>query len=449
MPEACPSTPASRPRLIGLWTCIALVIGNMVGTGIFMLPAQLAPFGANSLWGWLLTIAGALALTEVFALLARALPGVNGPYHFPRMAFGPFAGFVSAWSYWVSIWVSTAAISIGGTSYLLSLLNVAAPGAAAPLIAIGLVWLLTGVNALGVRAAGVVQILTTLLKISPLLLVAVCGLAHSAPVRMEAFFSVPFSGTATAAAAAITLYAMLGFECATVPGERVRNPERTIPLATRWGAVVTALFYILACTAVQFLVPADKLGDSRAPFADAAFILFGGGGAAVLGLVGVISALGALNGWILLQAELPVAMAREGVFPALFARRSRREVPLAGLVIASGLCTLLVLSNYTRTFNRLFAFMVLVTTAANLVTYLLAALAALWLARQGRLRPRVRRLVPTACAGVLFALLTFYGSGREAVLWVFALVAAGVPVYAAMRFRVRAERGRPARNDPK
>jgi len=116
MPEACLSTPASRPRLIGFWTCIALVIGNMVGTGIFMLPAQLAPFGANSLWGWLLTIAGALALTEVFALLARALPGVNGPYHFPRLAFGPFAGFVSAWSYWVSIWVSTAAISIGGTS---------------------------------------------------------------------------------------------------------------------------------------------------------------------------------------------------------------------------------------------------------------------------------------------------------------------------------------------
>jgi APA family basic amino acid/polyamine antiporter len=264
------------------------------------------------------------------------------------------------------------------------------------------------------------------------------GLVHAGAARAHTFLATPFSGSAAAAAASIALFAMLGFECATVPADRVRDPGRTIPWATRSGTVVTGIFYILACTAVQLLVPARELAASQAPFADAVRVLFGGPAALLVSLIAVVSALGALNGWVLLQAELPVAMARAGVFPALFARRSRREVPLAGLLIASGLCTGLVLANYSKGLSRLFEFMVLITTASNLVLYFLAALAALSLERKGKLLPRARRLVPLAWAGLLFTLCTFYGSGLEAMLWVLALLAAGVPVYAAMRRGTRA-----------
>ena len=122
------ATPDIGPkRALGFWICLALVVGNTIGTGIFLLPAALAPYGANAVAGWLVTIAGCLCLAQVFAALARALPQASGPYDYIRPALGAPAAFFVMWSYWISTWVTNAAVAIGAVSYLSSLAPVSSP----------------------------------------------------------------------------------------------------------------------------------------------------------------------------------------------------------------------------------------------------------------------------------------------------------------------------------
>ena len=153
---------------LGFGMATALVVGNAIGSGVYLIPASLAPYGLNSLTAWLFTAAGAVALALVFAALSRALPDEGGLYGYTRAAFGERAGFVVAWGYWVSIWVGNAAIATAGVSYtgVVAPWIVDVPGAAAG-VTLAVVWLLTLVNCLGVRAAGWVQVVTTLLKLVP------------------------------------------------------------------------------------------------------------------------------------------------------------------------------------------------------------------------------------------------------------------------------------------
>src|SRR5262245_27570493 len=116
--------PTSAPRQLGFWMCLALVVGNMIGSGIFLLPSSLAPYGLNSILGWLMTAVGALMLAIVFAQLSRVYPQAGGPYVYPRVAFGECAGYLMAWGYWMSVWVGNAAIAIGTVAYLAELVPV-------------------------------------------------------------------------------------------------------------------------------------------------------------------------------------------------------------------------------------------------------------------------------------------------------------------------------------
>src|SRR5919107_3791207 len=163
-------------RAFGFWICLALVVGNVIGTGIFLLPASLAPYGANAVAGWLVTIAGCLCLAQVFAALARALPEANGPYDYIRPALGAPAAFFVMWSYWISSWVTNAAVAIGAVSYLSSLApGFFAPFYSGPLTAMAFVILFTAIATRGAKASGEVQVATTILKLLPL--VAVVALA--------------------------------------------------------------------------------------------------------------------------------------------------------------------------------------------------------------------------------------------------------------------------------
>src|SRR5271156_593187 len=166
-----------RPPLLGFWMCVALVVGNSIGSGVFLLPASLAPYGLNSLLAWGFTGCGAILLAIVFARLSRAYPAAGGPYAYVNLAFGPFSAFIVAWGYWISIWVGNAAIATGAVSYLSPLLPWIAdvPGASAA-VTLFFLWLLTFVNWYGIRASGWVQSVTTVLKVLPLLAVAALGL---------------------------------------------------------------------------------------------------------------------------------------------------------------------------------------------------------------------------------------------------------------------------------
>jgi APA family basic amino acid/polyamine antiporter len=428
--------PGAPRRKLGFGMCLALVVGNIIGSGVYLLPTSLAPHGANVLPAWLATAGGAIALGVVFTALSRELRGNGGPYAATRAAFGPLAGFVVAWGYWVSIWVGNVTIATGAVSYTSVLVPwiATAPGAA-PLVTVAVVWLLTLVNCFGVRASGWVQSVTTVLKCLPLVAVPLAALVRFRPEWLGNLSAGPgISLDGTAAAAALALWAVVGFESATVPADKIEDPARTVPRATLFGTLLSALLCALSCSAVMLVVPAETLARSNAPFADAARLLFGDATAVVVAALAAVSAYGALNGWILLQGELPQQMARDGVFPRPFAQASRREAPVFALVSTSVLVSALVLMNSGRSMVDVFTFMALLSTTANLVAYLACSLALLALQRRGQIGSTSPRfLAATAALGAAFSLWAIAGAGWEPVLWGAVLILGALPGYFLMR----------------
>jgi basic amino acid/polyamine antiporter, APA family len=424
----------NSPRpLLGFWMCVALVVGNSIGSGVFLLPASLAPFGLNSVIAWGFTASGAIALAIVFARLSRAFPQAGGPYAYVHVAFGPLIAFVVAWGYWISIWVGNVSIATAAVSYLSPLLPWIAekPGASAGATLL-LLWLLTFVNWYGIKASGWVQAITTILKILPLLAVAGLGLLSLHSTHAASTMSIPLSISGVTAAATLTLWALLGLESATIPADKVANPGRTIPIATLFGTVITALICAVACTTVLLLVPPATLAQSNAPFVDLAAQYWGVGAGKLVAIFAAISAFGALNGWILLQGELPRAMAIRGEFPQIFARESAHNTPAFGLCFGSALATLLILANYQKSMVSVFTFMILLSTTACLVLYALCSAALLRLQWTQKLGAPRKGSVPLAIVGILataYSLWAIVGAGAEAVLWGAALLLLGVPLY--------------------
>ena len=418
-------------RSLGLVTTTSIVLGNMVGSGVFLLPASLAIYGAYSLWGWGFSTIGALLLAWVFSSLSRRLPKAGGPYAYPREAFGNFPGFLIAWVYWLSILGTNAAIAVAFASYLADFIPVLAStplfGALAALAA---VWLLTAINIWGVRAAGNVQLITVILKLTPLLALAVFGIFHFDPHILASGHTSASPATAINACATLTMWAFLGLECATVPAEHVRNPEKTIPRATLLGTVIAAAFYIVCTTVVMGIIPSSTLAHSNAPFADAAKLLWGSWAGYVIAAAAIISCFGALNGWILMQGQFPQAVANDGLFPKLFARESRRHTPTLGLLLSSVLASLLILMNYSHGLVAMFTTIILVSTFWVLVAYLLCAAAEIVLSRPDKLthKQRIRNTV-LAGATSIFTLWAIYGAGIQAVSWGFLALLLGVPLY--------------------
>jgi len=438
------AAPAPR-RKLGFVMCVALVVGNMVGSGVFLLPADLAPLGWNSVYGWLATIAGTLCLTVVLTRLARDLAGGCGPFTYPAAAFGRGIGFITAWSYWISIWVTNATLAVAVVRNLSVLRpELGAPGVGAS-VAIGVIWLLTVVNCFGVRTAGRVQVGTTFLKLIPLggaILVGAWLIGTQGPAALPAA-PEPISLAGINAAATFALFAMLGFESAMAAGDRIDNPGHVVPRATFIGTALTGLIYLFACSAVTLLLPANAVHGSNAPFALFFTVYVGPWTGALVALFAAVAALGALNGFILLQGELPLALGRDGLFPSWFARQNRREAPQRIHILSSVLATALVLVNYSRGLAGLFQFMVLVTTSVTIIFYIAGALASMKLAREGRIASSPGFAL-IAAVGVLYSLWAFYGAGVEASLWSLAMTAAGAPLYFVMRWASRSSRAEAA-----
>jgi basic amino acid/polyamine antiporter, APA family len=434
--------PPARTHLLGFWMCVALVVGNSIGSGVFLLPASLAPYGLNSVIAWGFTACGAILLAIVFARLSRAFPAAGGPYAYVHLAFGPLTAFIVAWGYWISIWVGNAAIATGAVSYLTPMLPwiASVPGASAA-VTLGFLWLLTLVNWYGIQASGWVQSVTTVLKVLPLLAIAILGLFTVRSGNIAAAHVIPLSLSGTTAAATLTLWALLGLESATIPADKVHDPTRTIPAATLLGTIITAAICIVACTTVLLLVPPQTLAQSNTPFVDLARQYWGDNAGKLLAIFAAISGFGALNGWILLQGELPNAMAKSGVFPKIFARESPRQTPTFALFFSSGLVTLLILANYQKSMVSIFTFMILLSTTACLVLYALCSLALLRLQWTGELEhgqlgvPRrgTAPLAMVAVAAAAYSLWAIVGAGAEAVLWGAALLLLGVPLYFLVR----------------
>ena len=421
----------SNARPLGPWSTTALVVGSIVGSGVFLLPASMAQYGGVSLLGWGITLAGAMALAVVFARLAMRWPQTGGPYVFARNAFGELPGFLVAWSYWISVWCATAAIAVAFAGSVGALFPAAtATPARAAALALGSLWTCVGINLLGMREAGRMQLLLTALKFAPLLAFACIAIWFIEPARFVPFNpsgeSMPAAINATVA---LALWALLGLEAATVPAEAVDDAERTIPRATVVGTLLAGLATVLAVTAVIGIVPAEQLKTSTAPMADAARMLWGSWAGTGIAMVAALSCIGALNGWVLISGQIPLAAARDGLLPVHFARVQRDGTPAFGLVVSALLASLLVAANYSRSLVQLFTFAILLSTAATLLPYLAGSAA--WLLRGGKARA-------IALFALLYSLYALIGTGSEALLWGGVLLLAGLPIYAWMRRGARA-----------
>ena len=421
-------------RKIGFWTCTALVVGNTIGMGIFVLPASLAPLGYNALLGWGITVLGCLALARVFARLARLLPEADGPYGYVQRTLGDLPAYAVLWSYWVSNWITLAALATGVVGYAAAIFPPLARVQPAWLC-VGVLWLFVGVNLLGVRSGGRVQVVTTVMKLVPMLAVAVLGAwtLLESPASFGAHPPAkPISLGDAMAASTLALFAMLGIESATIPASRVDDPGRTIPRATLAGTGITAAIYLVVSAVPLLLLPYAELAQSSAPFALVMERFGGEGMGRWIALFVVVSGLGALNGWTLLGGEMMRTMADNGTMPRVFARTNAHGAPAGALVLTALLATAMVLMNYSESAVTGFTFLSTVVTAANLPLYLGCSLAlgVLWWRGQ---RDAGRDLLVAAVLGVGYAIFAFVGMGARPFWLALALMVAGLPLYFFLR----------------
>jgi APA family basic amino acid/polyamine antiporter len=427
---------AGAPALaksLGIGACTAIVVGNMVGSGFYLSPSALAPYGILAILSWVVMGAGAICLGLTFARLARISPATGGPYAYSRIGFGDFAGFLVAWGYWISIWASLPAIAVAFTGSLFKI--VPAFQGSRPLavvITIGVMWLIVLTNLRGVKAAGLVAEVLTYSKLVPFAAISLLGLFFIKRGNLSEFNPSGHSLLASAATLApLTMFAYLGLESATVPAGDVKDPARTIPRSTILGVSIAAILYVLGTTVVLGVVPRAELVKSAAPFADAARVMWGGWAAGIVGVAVMVSSLGALTGWTMLMGQVPMAAARDRLFPALFGRVSSRGVPAVGIIFSAILATALILvqAGGSAGFSAFYSLVVNLATMTAVVPYAFCALAVGLVAARAAGNGKVPRVSAIEWIAFVFSIFTLYGCGAEAVLYGFVLLMLGIPVY--------------------
>ncbi len=430
-----------KKQTIGLLTTTSLVIGNMIGVGIFVLPAVLASYGSISMLGWIFTALGALIIAKIFSNFSKIVVDKSGgPYAYSRAGFGDFIGFLIAWGYWITCWVGNAAIAlaiVGALSFFFpvfesnSLYSIG--------IGLSLIWLFTWINSRGVKESGKIQLITTVLKLLPLAFVIIVGVFY---FELDNFPEFNLTGEGDFATfpvvAAITLYAFLGIESASIPAENVENPAVTIPRATMLGTIIVTLVYILGTAVLFGILPIDILQNSAAPFAEAAKIISGDFGGYFVAIGVIISGIGVLNGWILITGQIPLAAANDNLFPKIFKRENKKGAPAMGLVIGSLLTTFVMLMNFTEGLVEQFKFIVEISVFTALVPYLFVSAAYILIIIEKKLHANswVKTLV-LGSLGIAFSIWAIYGTGANTVFYGFLLLILGIPFYVLMQWNKR------------
>ncbi len=432
---------ASKPQKIGLITTTSLVVGNMIGAGIFLLPASLASYGSISILGWLFTSAGALILAKIFSNFSKIIVNKSGgPYTYSKAGFGDFIGFLVAWGYWISCWVSNAGIAlaiIGALSYFFPELNTN------PILKVslglGMIWFFTWINSKGIKESGRIQVITTVLKLLPLALIILLGAFFFSLDNFPDFNLTGESNFATfPVVAALTLYAFLGIESATIPAENVENPEKIVPKATMLGTIIVTLVYILGTVVLFGILPVEVLKDSPAPFAEAGKIIGGEYAGYFVAAGAAISGIGALNGWILIVSQLPMAAAKDNMFPKMFKKENKKGVPYIGLIIGSVLSSIILLMNVSDGLVDQFTFVVNLTVLACLVPYLFVSASYVIVLIEKKLH--INNFLKTFVLGSLgfaYSLWAIYGSEADTVFYGFLLLLLGIPFYVMMKWNQR------------
>ena len=424
--------PEPASRMLGKWMSLALVVGSMVGSGIYLLPTTLAPFGPNIVIAFLLTGFGTMCLAFALALLAARF--VGGPFVYIDQAFGEIAAFVTLWCYTLSQVTGVAGVAVAVAGALGHVFPAVLSGPGLLAVAVGSIVVLLVVNLRGARSAGALQIGTVLIKLIPLIAVLALVLARFGSGRpVEPLAPVPLTLAGVTAASALILFSLTGFECAAVAANVTRDSTETVPRATIVGTGFTAIVYLLTTVAALMLLPSAVAAKSGAPFADAIAPLLGNAAGILVALIAAVSAFGTANSLLLVAAESSRTMASAGDLPPVFGRANRVGAPAGALFICAAAAALLVLASSSKDFVSVYIFITLVSTVLALVLYLVCAAAALKLRIGGK-------WTFILAIGVLYSIAMFVGAGLNVLLWGGALAIAGLPIRFISRWRAGSSR---------
>lgn len=416
-------------KQLGLGSLISLVAGNMIGSGVFLLPSNLGQLGSLSLTAWIFTALGTMLIALVFCRMSTLVTKTGGPYAYAQVGLGNVMGFQTAYCYWLAIWVGNAAIALTGVSYLSVFFPILSDPVVACFASIFFVWVFTFVNLRGMNSIGAALTILTVLKLLPIFVVAIFGWFYFHPEYLTEAINVSVPKVSNFSvitqAATLTLWGFIGVESATVPSESVKNPKRNIPLATLIGAGIAALAYILSSTVIMGILPNEALRVSVSPFADAAQVIFGHWGKWIVAIGAAISCFGCLHGWILLQGQVPMAAANDGLFLKIFARKNKHGVPGHGVVITSVLISVLLLFTISPDLVNQFKTIILIATLANLIPYLYTPVSEI-IVKNYRMS---KRDFAIAFLAILYSFWAIAGAGQDILSLGALMLMSSIPLY--------------------
>lgn len=422
---------------IGFWPVFALVMGSQIGSGVFMSPANLAPFGAISLLGWAISGAGAIMLALVFANLCSRFPRTGGPHVYVEETFGRFFGFFTGWTYWVVSWVSSIAVITASIGYLSPIL-----GQHSPLfhlsLEILLLLLITGVNLRGVKVAGIVEFFLTNLKLIPLLIVPIIALFF---FDTNNFFTSETVSQLSLPKALnyvtlLTLWGFIGLESATTPAGSIENPGKTIPRAVILGTLCVLVIYALNSVAIMGVVPGEMLSQSKAPYGEAALHMFGGSWHLLIALIASIVCIGTLNAWVLTSGQIALGLAQDGLMPSFFAKRNRFGAPYGSLIVCCmGILPLLILTHSDNLAQKINV-IVDISVTSFLFVYGICSLAYLRVLYTQKTQASLWQWTYGVLA-LFFCLWIILSTNWNTLLVASLFTITGIPIYFLQRHRIK------------
>lgn len=428
---------------IGFWSVFAIVTGSQIGSGVFMLPSSLAPYGIWGLFGYLISGCGALALSFVFASLCAKWPRTGGPHVYAQHSFGPMIGFFCGWTYWVISWVSTTAVIITSVGCLSPFFTndfiVNHSREFYLLLEIILLFIITFINLKGIIIAGRAEFILTVLKFIPLIILPITALYYfdkqnfiiSATVNVTGSFANNFSilGKVTL----LTLWGFIGLETATTPADAVLNPAVTIPRAIILGTLSVLLLYILNFIGINGSLSGFVLMNSVAPYMDVAQNVFGGNWHLLIAIITSIICIGTLNAWVLTSGQIALGLAKDGLFPKFFAKKNRFDAPVVALLVSSTLIVPLLFLVSTKSFTQQILVIVDISVIAFLFVYLICCLSFLKLLLQKK-----QKAISSFLFGLLalmFCCWIIYATPVKTLLLASLFTLSGVPVYLFCRVK--------------
>lgn len=421
----------SESNKIGLIPAILMVAGNMMGSGVFMLPANLAGIGSIAIIGWLITVVGAVALGLVFAKLTQVTTAAGGPYAYARKAFGDYMGYQTNLVYWLANVIGNVGLAVVGLGYLTPFFPALKDPLVMALAQIAVIWFFTYANILGPRVVGRLQGVTTTVALFPIIGVALLGWFWFNPETYMEGWNVSGQGGVTAVGMTLnfTLWAFIGVESASVSTAVVKNPAKNVPIATVVGVLLAAVCYVLSSSAIMGIIPNKELIASSAPFSQAVAVAMGDTAGKVVALCAAVGCLGSLAGWTLLVGQTAQAAAKDGLFAGIFARVNRRGVPSAGLAIVAAIMTLQVLATMSPTASEQFGKIASIAVIMTLLPYIYSSVAIKVIGREKMSDKEGLFYTIVGLIAAVYSLSAMIGSNSEQTRWALIFVISTIIFY--------------------